>query len=441
MSAIDHAFAPKDIADDLETIQAKYLITHPENLETTVAAAKLYGLSESNILVFGDTSIRDSNVRCIDEALYSSNELGTPVDYTSEEIIHDPAYLYFTSGTTGKKKAVAIPQYAVMNTMHFKKWPYANVNYLAYTKFHHASSLMITMHFPLFYNSTAYIMTHFNLHSFCAAIEKHKIDVTATQPFVLSDLLNESLVKEYDISSLKGFTCGGEVLDNSITRKIKEKLGLSVLNVYGMTEFLELFESSPEITLRNGVGYLAYGFTARLVDDEGKDVPEGQMGELWVAGPTISRGYYRNPEATAKTIDADGYFHTGDLFMRDPDGLFHYINRIKDVIKYHLNHISPNEIETVLMTHPAVAECTVIGAYSSEQATELPRAYVQLVEGETKSDDLNIELQEYADNQLPDPKRLRGGVFFIDSFPRTPSGKIQRRLLRENKQQGIRVLA
>lgn len=418
------------------------MITHPENLDTTLAAAKLYGLSESNILIFGSTNAKDGSIRCVDDALFSSNELGVPTRYTREEIMNDPAYLYFTSGTTGKKKAVIVTQYEMCSNIHFKKWPYANVNILSYTEFHHVSALMTTMNFPLYYGSTCYIITHFSLRDFCAAIQKHQINITTTQPFILSALINDSLVQEYDTSSLKGFVCGGAALDNSITRSVKEKFNLPVLNIYGLTEFLGLFETTPEITFANGTGYLAYGFTARLVDDEGKDVPEGQMGELWVSGPTMSRGYYRNPEATAQVFDTDGYFHTGDLFTRGSDGFFTYIDRAKDMIKYHLHHIYPSEIEAVLMTHTVVADCAAIGIYCSEQATEFPRAYVELVQGETKNKDLERELEEYVNSQLPDAKHLRGGIVFIDSFPRTPSGKIQRRLLRENNTEtSIRVLA
>jgi acyl-coenzyme A synthetase/AMP-(fatty) acid ligase len=424
----------------LEVVKAKYLIAHVETLDRALAAAKIHGLPESNILIFGDTGAPDC-IRCVDGTLLDGEELGTPIEYTKEEIMNDPAFLYFTSGTTGRKKAVMVTQYAICSSVHMKDWPYHNVNILSYTEFHHASALLTTMHLPIYFGSTSFIMAHYSLRNFCAAVQNHQIHMTTTQPYVISALANNEITKEYDISSLKGVVCGGAALDNSITRLAKEKLGLPVLNVYAMTECLGGFDTTPAITLANGTGHLAYGFSAKLVDEEGNEVPEGEMGELWLKGPTSAGGYYRNPEATADTFDSEGYVHTGDLFKRDQDGLFTYVDRSKDLIKYLLHHIYPSEIEKIIMTHSAVVDCAVIGVYSSEFATELPRAYVQLVEGEAEKKDMKRELLEYAHSQLSDAKHLRGGIVFIDSFPRTPSGKIQRRFLRDTVRTDSKVIA
>jgi acyl-coenzyme A synthetase/AMP-(fatty) acid ligase len=430
MAAVDHIATAEQIASDLDIIQAKFLVGHLETLEVTLAAAKIYGLPESNILIFGDTGAED-NIRCVDDSLLSDEEIGVPIQYTKEEIMNDPVYLYFTSGTTGRKKAVNITQYAMCSTVHLRDWPYRNVNILSYTEFNHGSSLVSTMHFPLIFGSTAFIMAHYSFRSFCEAIQTHKIHLTTTQPYIIYALAKDSIADEYDLSSLKGVVCAGAALDPSIVQLAKEKLGLSVLNVYGMTEVLGLFHTTPEISLASGTGYLEYGFEAKLVDEEGNEVPEGEMGEFWMKGPTMSRGYYKNPEATANAFDADGYLHTGDLFKRDQEGLFTFIDRAKDLIKYHLHHIYPSEIEKVLITHPAVSDCVVIGLYYSEFATELPRAYIQLVEGAAENEDIEQELQEYADSQLPDAMRLRGGIVLDNSLPRTASGKIQRRRLKE----------
>lgn len=205
-----------------------------------------------------------------------------------------------------------------------------------------------------------------------------------------------------------------------------------------MTEVLGLFDTNPDVTLIDGLSYLASGCTAKLVDKEGKEVSNGEMGELWVKGPTV-KPYYRNPEATAATLDSDGYLHTGDLLKCDKNGLFFYVDRSKDLIKYHLVHIYPSEIENVLMTHPKVADCAAIGVYYSELVTELPRAYVNLVDGEQYSKKVERELREYADSRLSNEKQLRGGLFIVDSFPRTASGKIQRRLLRQKAHEEVSV--
>ncbi|KAI9477859.1 MAG: hypothetical protein EXX96DRAFT_228449 [Benjaminiella poitrasii] len=437
-AAIDHASTPEKIATDLTTVQAKLVIAHKDTLKSVLAAAKSYGLSESNVLVFGD--IATKGVRTVNETILEGDELAEPYKYTPEEIMNDPAYLYFTSGTTGAKKAVKLTQHNMICCLTFKTdWPFDDVNILAYTEYHHVSSLITAIHFAIYAGYTTYVMAHYSLRAFCEAVEKYKINLTITQPFIVSALAKDSLVEDYDISSLKVVLCCGAALDNSVTLTVRERIGLLIINAYGMTEVVGVFDSTPAITEANGIGYLAPGISARIVDENGQDVPAGQMGELLVKGPTVARGYYRNPEATAKAFDADGYLHTGDLVKCDENELFYYVDRSKDLIKYYLHHIYPSDIENVLMTHPKVADCAAIGVYYPEITTELPRAYVHLVDGEKYTEKISQELQEYADARLSDEKRLRGGVVIVDSFPRTASGKIQRRVLRQKAHNSVVV--
>ncbi|KAI8637517.1 hypothetical protein BD408DRAFT_486165 [Parasitella parasitica] len=435
-AAIDQMSSVDLIAADLDIVQAKILIVHWDTLENSLAAAKIVGLPESNILVFGDLGF--NNVRTVNETILKGNELAKPVEFSEQEMMNNPAYLYFTSGTTGRKKAVMITQNNILNSMFLKDdWSIENLHILAYTEYHHASSLFVVMHLSLYLGFTTFVMAHYTFPKLCAAIEKFKIKFMATQPFIISALAKDGVANEYNLSSLKYVVCGGAPLDNSVTLTVKKRLGLSILNGYGMTEVLGLFDTNPEITEANGIGYLAAGFSARLVDDDGNDVPTGEMGELWVKGPTVARGYYRNPEATAATFDADGYLHTGDLFKCDENDVFFYVDRSKDLIKYHLYHIYPSDIENVLMTHPKVADCAAIGVYYPEFTTELPRAYVLLVNGEKCTEQVERELREYADSRLDNEKRLRGGIVIVDSFPRTASGKIQRRVLRQEAERSV----
>ncbi|EPB88333.1 hypothetical protein HMPREF1544_04799 [Mucor circinelloides 1006PhL] len=436
-AAIDQMSSVDLIAADLDTVQAKVMIVHKDTLENSLAAAKLVGLPESNILVFGDIAV--GGIRTVNETILQGDELATPLEFTEEEMINSPAYLYFTSGTTGRKKAVMMTQNNILNSIFLKDWDFQGMNILAYTEYHHASSLLTAMHLSIYLGLTTYVMAHYTLRNLCAAIEKFKIQLTTTQPFIIAALAKDSIANEYDLSSLKCVICCGAALDNSVTLTVKERLGLLTMNAYGMTEVLGMFDINPEITEANGIGYLAAGFSARLVDENGDDVPTGEMGELWVKGPTVARGYYRNPEATASTFGADGYLRTGDLVKCDENEMFYYVDRSKDLIKYHLNHIYPSDIENVLMTHPKVADCAAIGVYYPELVTELPRAYVHLVDGEKYTEEVERELQEYADSRLSDEKRLRGGVFIVDSFPRTASGKIQRRVLRQNAKANVTV--
>ncbi|KAI8966944.1 hypothetical protein BDF20DRAFT_830552 [Mycotypha africana] len=438
VAAIDYEAHPDKIAEDLDTVQAKLIITHKDNLTNVLAGANIFGMHESRIITFGNVSVH--GLSTVDDTILSKEEYAEPMTFTEDQLKNDPAYLYFTSGTTGRKKAVIMTQGGLLASMHvMEDWDVYEINLLAYTEFHHASSLLIVLHLAIIFGYTCYVVSHYDIRTLCEAIEKYKIHVTATQPYILAAFAKDRVAEEYDLSSLKLVVSAGAALDNSVTLLAKERLGLTVINGYGMTEVLGLFNMTPELTLKNSLGTLAAGFEARVVDEEGKDVPRGQMGELWIRGPTVTKGYYRNPEATASAIDADGFLHTGDLVTIDENNQFYYVDRCKDMIKYRLTHIYPSEIENILFTHPKVADCAVIGVYNAELITELPRAYVHLVDGEKHSQEVEQELQKYCDSRLPDEKHLRGGVVIVDDFPRTASGKIQRRLLRQQANEEAKV--
>ena len=381
-----------------------------------------------NILLFGDESVGD--IQTVDQALLSEEELATPYPYTADQIQNDPSYLYFTSGTTGAKKAVIITQSTIIATLSLKdKWLPVGTHTLAYTEFHHVSSLITAMHLPLFTGCVAYVMPHYTFENLCSAIEKYKISVTTTQPYIIAALAKDNIARNYDLSSLNFVYCAGAALELAVTLSVKERIGLKVINFYGMTEAIGVFDADESTSLVNGIGYVASGFTAKTIDEQGNEVPQGEVGELLVKGPTITRGYYRNPKATTEAIDSEGYLHTGDLVKCDEEGMFTYMTRCKDLIKYRLAHIHPTSIENVLLAHPKVADCAAVGVYSPELVTELPRAYILLNDGEKLNREVIKELEEYSNSQLADEMRLRGGIIIVDSFPRTPSGKIQRRFL------------
>jgi acyl-coenzyme A synthetase/AMP-(fatty) acid ligase len=389
------------------------------------------GLPRKNIFVFGDKEI--NGIRSVTETLLSGDQLAVPYNYSEYEITHSPAYLYYTSGTTGDKKAVALTQYSIQASFLLKEdWDITSEKVIAYTEFHHASSLVVVMHMAIFFGIPVYVMANYTFPKLCQAIQNFKITFFATQPYIIAAMANDEVLNQYDFSSLKSVICGGAALDNAVARLVVDKVSFQVLNGYGMTEALGMFKNTPAITYMGGVGSIAPGFTAKLIDEDGNEVKDGQMGELIVKGPTITQGYYRNAKATRSTIDSDGFLHTGDLLRCNKDGIFFYIDRFKDLIKYKLHHIYPSDIESVLFTHPMVFDCAVIGVYSPEFTTELPRAYVQLVDCEEYSSEIEQEIHDYVDSRVPDERRLRGGVFIVNSFPRTASGKIQRRVLREN---------
>ncbi|CAG8805319.1 5746_t:CDS:2, partial [Dentiscutata erythropus] len=144
-----------------------------------------------------------------------------------------------------------------------------------------------------------------------------------------------------------------------------------------------------------------------------------KLGELWIHGPNVMKGYFNNKEATDAVIDKDGFFKTGDIVSVDEHGNYNIADRKKELIKYKDFQVAPSELESVLLTHDTVSDAAVIGYYSEEEATEIPVAYVIIKEGHEQSQALAKEIQSFVNEKVEQHKKLRGGVLFIDRIPKS----------------------
>lgn len=161
------------------------------------------------------------------------------------------------------------------------------------------------------------------------------------------------------------------------------------------------------------------------------EVPVDETGEIWIKGPNIFKGYYKNPKATAESISADGWYRTGDVGYIDAQQNIYITDRVKELIKYNGFQVAPAQLEGLLLGHPAVNDVAVIGVYSREKATELPRAYVVPAKGYTGDVELERELCDWLHKKVAPYKRLRGGIRFVDNIPKSNAGKVLRRILAE----------
>lgn len=178
------------------------------------------------------------------------------------------------------------------------------------------------------------------------------------------------------------------------------------------------------------IGRLLPSQTAKHMSPTGEEVPVGKIGELWIKGPNVFVGYLNNPEATRNSLTTDGYFKTGDVGYQDQDGNFYITDRVKELIKYKGFQVAPAELEGLLASNPMVNDVAVIGVYDPSQATEIPRAYVVLEPGIEPDKKTEQEIVQWLQSKVANPKRLRGGVRFINAIPKSASGKILRRLLK-----------
>jgi 4-coumarate--CoA ligase len=187
------------------------------------------------------------------------------------------------------------------------------------------------------------------------------------------------------------------------------------------------------------VGILCPNVTAKIVDLDEREVAVGESGEIWLKGPNIFKGYLNNPAGTANTFSSDGYFKTGDVGYVDAQGNFYITDRVKELIKYKGFQVAPAELEGLLVSHPKVNDVAVMGIYDATQATEIPRAYIVPAQRVRRGKETEEEIAKWLAVRVAGHKRLRGGVRFVDAIPKTASGKILRRVLKEKAKQEERV--
>jgi len=273
-------------------------------------------------------------------------------------------------------------------------------------------------------------------------VEKEKANRAMMVPTMLKQLLDHPDFGKHDLSSLKVITYGAAPMPLPVIRKALEVFpGVSFINAFGQTETASTITSlSPEDHVLSGteeekekklkrlasIGKPMSDVEMKVIDDDGNELPQGEVGEIAARGPRVMTGYWKDEEKTAKTIDKDGWVHTGDVGYVDEDGYFFLSGRSSDMIIRAGENISPEELENVIRTHPKVEDVAVIGV-PDETWGEEPRAVVIVKKGETATEE---EIMEHCREQLASFKRPRS-VVFVDSLPRNPMGKLIKREIRE----------
>jgi acyl-CoA synthetase (AMP-forming)/AMP-acid ligase II len=347
------------------------------------------------------------------------------------EVPRDPealAALPYSSGTTGLPKGVMLTHRSIVSNVsqitQALRTPESAV-VLAFLPMFHIYGFTVVMLGTLAIGARLVTVPRFEPESFLKAIATYRVSRLAVVPPVMQFLAVHPLVAAHDLSSLERITCGAAPLSAALEQKVRERLGCTVLQGFGMTESCGVVAVSPEDGIRSGASGLPLpGTQARIVDPEtGIDVARGTPGELWFRGPQAFSGYLNQPAASAATITTDGWVRTGDIGHFDDDGYLYISDRLKELIKVKGFQVPPAELEALLLSHPAVADAAVIGR-SDERAGEVPVAYV-VPRGALDAQ----ELKAWVAERVVAYKRL-ADVLTCEAIPKTPSGKILRRALR-----------
>ncbi|WP_222267698.1 4-coumarate--CoA ligase family protein [Modestobacter marinus] len=437
VSPINSLYTPDEIAFQLKDSGAKALITISLFLDRAQAAVAQQPVDEVIVLdgAEGHASLRD---------LLTSD--APPVDVDIDPAT-DLVTLPYSSGTTGLPKGVMLThRNLVANVAQCRplfELHEDDERVIAVLPFFHIYGLTVLMNQGLAWGCAVVTLPRFDLEQFLRTIQDQRVTRAYVAPPILVALTKHPLVDQFDLSSLRTITSGAAPLDESLAQAVETRLrrgapdGVVVAQGYGMTELSPVSHSTPEAgheppgatgpTPKGTVGYALPNTECRLVDPAtGEDAAPGERGELWVRGPQVMTGYLNNPQATADTLDPEGWLHTGDLAVVDDEGRYTIVDRLKELIKYKGYQVAPAELEAVLLGHPEIVDAAVIGVLDRESGDELPKAFVVRSPGSALTGD---DVTAFVAERVAPHKKVRL-VEFIEAVPKSAAGKILRKDLR-----------
>lgn len=344
----------------------------------------------------------------------------------------DMAYWLYSSGTTGRPKAII----HLHHDMLFCVEPYARHvlgmteedRTLAVPRLFFSYGLTSSIYLPFWCGASTVLVENrpdpARVFELCARLRP---TIFFSVPTSFAALLREAAATPADLSSLRLCVSAGEPLPAPLYERWVARTGIECLDGLGATEVGYIYISNRPGAVRPGSsGQLLPGYRARIVDDDGRDVPPGTVGDLWMSGESVAVGYWNKHEKT-KAAFVGEWFRTGDKYLVDADGYYFYQGRADDLLRVGANWVSPLEVESCLLEHPAVAECAVVGARDAD-GLEKPRAYVVPRPGEM-TEGLEDALRGHVQSRLA-PFKAPRWVTLVEELPKTPTGKVQRYRLR-----------
>lgn len=418
ITTLNPSYTPAEVHHQLTDSRASLLITVPSFLETALAGAE--GTGVHTVAVIGEAA----------GAIPLADLMGPPmVAQVPVDLAQDAAVLPYSSGTTGLPKGVMLSHRNLVanveQTLAVIRLQPGDTT-VAFLPFFHIYGMNVLMNAHLVAGVALVTMPRFDLAAFLGHLQDHRVRLVMTVPPVAIAMTKHPLVDQYDLSALEVFVTAAAPFGADLSEACSARLDALTIQGYGMTEMSPVSHFSDTGRSKPGaVGVTVPNTVCKIIDPEtGVSLPVGAEGELCVKGPQVMLGYLNNPEATARTIDAEGWLHTGDIALFDAEGQLFIKDRLKELIKVKGFQVAPAEVEAELQTHPFVLDAAVIGI-PDDEAGEVPLAFVIPRPGADAADIAAFLRERLASYKQP------CRIEFIDAIPKSASGKILRRVLRE----------
>lgn len=457
---------PYEFKHALSLSKVTHLFVDEKFLETVVPAAKELGIDLNHIYVMkGNARGRKGFESIINDV---RRKKIPPVDIrtaTKDTL----AYLVFSSGTSGLPKAVMISHSNIIYSLGqtivsmevaarvYTPPPPANPEgiplTLAFLPLHHTYGLFVFCFRSTLTSGTLVLLPKWNINTALKAIPKYKISNLPLIPSVVHQLLNFPGIEKADFSSVMFIGSGAAYLPPELGKKLVslapkasfvEGYGMSEVTVSGVVQPVDGALDGKLARIVGCTGVLSPGMEARIMRDDGTDADTNEPGELWLRGGNVALGYWNNEKANKETF-VKGWVHTGDKFRVDAGGNFWFVDRAKDILKISGAQVSPVEIENCLLEHPdkLINDVTVAGVIGGRISDEkIPRAWIVLSPAGKKRAVPAVvkELDAWHKKNLSKYKWLRGGIQIVDAIPKSPTGKVLRRVLQDRYEENAKKL-
>jgi acyl-CoA synthetase (AMP-forming)/AMP-acid ligase II len=430
-TTVNALYTSDELAKQLNDCEARYLVTVGPLLDKAlVAAAQVPSVRE--VFVLGEAQPGATPLGALLQA-------GAPAPRVDIDPLEDLVVLPYSSGTTGLPKGVMLTHHNLVANM-CQTEPFNNIVSddvgLGILPFFHIYGMVVIMNMALHAGATIVTMPRFDLEQFLRAIQDFKVTSACLVPPIVLALAKHPLVDQFDLSHLHLVFSGAAPLGEDLERAVSNRLGVVVRQGYGLTETSPVTHctpSEPGKAKSGAVGVPIPNTEVRMVDPAtGDDVDAKVQGEIWIRGPQVMKGYLNRPDATGEMIDSEGWLHTGDVGRVDADGYLYILDRVKELIKFKGLQVAPAELEAVLLAHPDVADAAVIPS-PDEEAGEVPKAFVVLKPSASAS---SGDLMDYVAGRVAPYKKIRH-IEFVESIPKSSSGKILRRVLVQQERERI----
>lgn len=451
------SYTADELTHQLTTSKAKLIVTHSVCRNAALEASRASGISGDRLVLLVDPTLSPTVNSSTVEDLIAFG-ISRPQSYKAQCLLPGEArttlaFLSFSSGTTGKPKAVEISHFAVIANViqmaaHYQIYDPVQPSSrmlpgdiaLAVLPFFHIYGLVVMMHYILYCGMSIVVVPKFNFSSFLDSIIRHKVTHLFLVPPQIVLLCKHQSVQNYDFSHVKYCLSGAAPLSGELMEQVTSILpNASIGQGYGLTETcasVALLPPDRKLATIGSAGRLLPGIVARVLKPDGTFAAEGEQGELVVTGPSMALRYMDNPKATAETF-VGGWVRTGDeVIIKDLEVFV--VDRLKEIIKVRGFQVSPAELEGHLLLHPDAVDACVVGV-PHDYSGELPLAFVVLESkarqrvNNNRSEEQTLKriLCKHVSDAKAQYKWLAGGIEFVDEIPKNPSGKILRRLLRE----------